>query len=141
MKVDESISEAVSRIYTACLYPDVEADLLGKQEAMKQGKFGAGILTDTVFKPSSLLTHRAEIFALLRRMPAAFHRGSGDGWSFLNLCNDAAGNLWTGEHRQMEKLVSLAMALGVGQFIFPRDLWEALPGGMPYVGFDLPPEA
>jgi hypothetical protein len=47
-------------------------------------------------------------------------------------CEDREGNLWTGEHLTMEKLLVMGMALGMVKLLVPRNLWSTLPGGMPY---------
>lgn len=63
-------------------------------------------------------------------------KSSGGGWTFLNACHDRHGNLWTGFHRRMEELFMLGLAIGKVHCLFPRDLWDALPGGMPFYMVD-----
>ena len=87
------------------------------------------------FHPTRLESHRSEILEILNLMPDAFHKDRGGGYTFLNLCEDKNGVLWA-EHLNMEQLVALAIGLKVGEFCLPRDLWAALPGGLPYVSFD-----
>ena len=70
---------------------------------------------------------KPEIKTLLEELPPEFK----EGWSFLNACNDKNGRQW-GEHRSMDELFSLGTAVGYVQCLMPRDLWSALPGGMPY---------
>lgn len=94
-----------------------------------------GIVRNFGFSPVKIDQHREEIRALLNEMPDTFHKGKGDGWSFLNLCNDKLGNQW-GEHRDMEALVALGIAAGMASYLLPRDMWSILPGGVPYVGFN-----
>lgn len=95
-----------------------------------QGKFG--------FHPGRLESHRAEIIAILQEMNPAFRKDGGGGFTFLNLCEDRNGVQW-GEHRSCDELVMLAIGIGVAKYCFPRDMWGVLPGGMPYIIFDLPP--
>lgn len=94
-----------------------------------------GIRHKFAFAPEKIQTHRAEIKALLDEMPEEFHLSGGGGWSFLNLCMDKHGEQW-GEHHTMESLIALGQAAGMAHYQLPRDMWEALPGGMPYVAFD-----
>lgn len=77
--------------------------------------------------------HEAEIAALLDELPEPFQLAIGGGWSFLNACDDKHGNQWTGLHQTMEFLFMLGMAAGMVRFALPRSMWQALPGGMPYI--------
>jgi hypothetical protein len=73
-----------------------------------------------------------EIMALLNELPKPFFETAGGGWSFLNACNDRNDDLWTGLHTVIEQLVCLGIAAGKISWLLPRNLWAALPGGMPY---------
>lgn len=95
---------------------------------------GIGRLDRTV-----VAEHVDLIVNMLHELPTEFQassRGGGGGWSFLNACMDRHGNQWTGLHRTM------AMLFGLGQAIdpplvtcqLPREMWNLLPGGMPYYG-------
>ncbi|MGV6875870.1 hypothetical protein ACUSIJ_24695 [Pseudochelatococcus sp. B33] len=75
----------------------------------------------------------ADIEAMLAQLPDEFQAAGGGGWSFLNACMDRGGGQWTGMHPTMDKLFMLGIAAGKARFLLPRDLWSALPGGMPYV--------
>lgn len=103
-----------------------------------------GIMHAYALDRVKLKQHRDEIFAMLREMQPQFHQDEGGGWSFLNLCEDRHGDLWTGEHWTMEKLICLGMGLEV-VWLAPseREGWGILPGGMPYVviSLDHPGEA
>lgn len=72
---------------------------------------------------------------MLAELPEPFFDNGGGGWSFLNLCTDRHDRLWTGEHSVCEQLIVLAQALDLATYPMPRDMWEILPGGMPYVMF------
>lgn len=77
--------------------------------------------------------HEAEIESMLAELPPEFSSTGGGGWSFLNACMDRNGNQWTGLHRTMDRLFMLGIAAGKARWLMPRELWPALPGGMPYV--------
>ena len=94
-----------------------------------------GIVHKVLVDKDKLEEHRPEVESWINQLGPEFRRSGGGGWSFLNLCMDAQGNQWTGMHMTMEHLVMLAMGLGLASFVFPRDLWPSLPGGMPYVVF------
>jgi hypothetical protein len=73
-------------------------------------------------------------------MDPNFHRhteeSGGGGWSFLNFCQDRHGTLWTGMHQTCEELIVLGIGLGMVKWCLPRGMWDALPGGMPYLVID-----
>jgi len=77
--------------------------------------------------------HEEEIGSMLSGLPNEFQQSGGGGWTFLNACMDKNGEQWTGMHQTMDKLFMLGIAAGKARFLLPRDLWPALPGGMPYV--------
>ena len=92
-----------------------------------------GIMTNVGFHPQRLESHRDAIRELLLELPDDFHAGKGGGTTFLNACVDRHGRQWTGLHLIMERLVLLGLATGQMRFTMPRDIWEVLPGSMPYV--------
>lgn len=94
-----------------------------------------GIVRKFGLNPEKISSHNEEIRALLNEMPDTFHKDTGGGWSFLNLCVDKSGAQW-GEHSNMEALLVLGIAAGMAEIMIPRDMWAIFPGGMPYVVFD-----
>lgn len=93
-----------------------------------------GIINNFSFHPERLSTHKDEINEIIELMPKEFQEHSGGGMSFLNLCVDKNGKQW-GEHRNMEQLVTLSIAIGKGKYSMPKAMWPALPGGVPYITF------
>jgi hypothetical protein len=91
-----------------------------------------GIVNKYGLNPERVEKHREDVRELLSQLPVDFFPGSGGGMSFLNACNNRDGELWTGEHRVMECLFVLGMALELVVCLLPREIWPALPGGMPY---------
>jgi len=96
-----------------------------------------GVRSKFGFHPRRIKTHENQIIEFLQELPPQFHKNSGGGWSFLNLCNTKDGEQWTGFHLRMEQLVCLGMAIGKMKYLLPKEVWSALPGGMPYVMIDL----
>ena len=90
-----------------------------------------GIIHPWGFNPQRLESHRDEVKTLLADLPDEFQQNGGGGMSFLNACMDREGNHW-GEHRNMDQLFSLGIGLGLAKSVLPREMWSALPGGMPY---------
>jgi hypothetical protein len=94
-----------------------------------------GIAHSAMFSQREVDRYRAEIAGMLDQLPAQFNPlpEGGGGWSFLNLCQDGDGNQWTDLHLVMERLVMLGIATNQAEWQFPRKMWSALPGSVPYV--------
>lgn len=90
-----------------------------------------GITISAGFHPVRLDGHRAEITAMLFELPEQFMSSNGGGWSFLNACHDKNGVQW-GEHINMQELFLLGLGIGKVKCLLLRDMWHAMPGGMPY---------
>lgn len=124
-----ALAERVDKVIKDCLY---------KAEEIPDGKppvdavIVKGIVRDFAFHPGRLAAHRADVAAMCDELPDNFHKSKGGGWSFLNLCMDKHGNQW-GEQSDGEALVVLAVGTEQGGYPLPREMWNVLPGGMPYV--------
>ncbi len=129
----DNIAEKVDEILRDALFKDEE---ISANEIPENAIVVEGIVQKFAFHPGRLKSHAEELRDILLEIPEPFHRGKGGGWSFLNLCNDKQGNQW-GEHRNMEQLVVLAIGMGLGKYSFPKNFWNSLPGGVPYVVFDI----
>lgn len=117
-------SERVDAIFRDCLFnADEETSSHVKAE---------GIVRNVEFHPERLNGHKAEIEAMLDELPDTFKKSGGGGMSFLNACEDKHGNQWTGQHQRMEQLFQLGIGVGKAEFLMPREIWDCLPGGMPY---------
>lgn len=117
--------ENVHAVFLDCLFKEFDPTdnhVIG--EAV-MGKFG--------FNPEKLKKYDSDIAAMLDELPETFKKSGGGGWSFLNMCEDKNGHQWTGFHKQVDELVALGTATGKMAFLMPRELWGALPGGMPYL--------
>jgi hypothetical protein len=130
--MEKTLSQKVNETFKDCLYRDAE---IPEDGTPKDAVLVEGIVQKFGFHPARLAGHKEEIRAYLERMPKEFHRETGGGWTFLNLCMDREGHQWA-EHPTIEQLVALAIGTGMGVYLLPRDMWNALPGGVPYVMFD-----
>lgn len=92
-----------------------------------------GIVITVLFIKEKLSAHQEEICSLLNELPDGFQKSKGGGMSFLKMCEDKNGNLWTGEHRVMEMLLLLGLGIEKISFAMTREMWSVLPGGMPYI--------
>jgi hypothetical protein len=86
--------------------------------------------------PERLESHRAEVAKMLVQLPDQFMASKGGGRSFLNACQTGDGQQWTGFHAAVEQLFALGIGLGMAAYLLPREMWPALPGGMPYLVID-----
>lgn len=117
-----------------CLYRDDEVpDGTPPADAV----IGKGIINDMCFHPGRLRENRETIREMLAELPESFDaHGPSKGMSFLAACETKNGVQW-GEHRSMETLFALGAACGFVKYLLPREMWRALPGGMPYLAVDL----
>lgn len=125
----ELTSEIVTATFMACLYKTAPKDT---SEAL----IIDGITNRFGFDPANVEAQKGTITALLMELDDAFMKSRGGGMSFLNACNDRHGNQWGG-HKQMEELFVMGMAIKKVLCPAPREMWNVLPGGVPYyVVFD-----
>lgn len=120
-------SDKVNRIFEECLYNEGESTEGHKEVHAIRHFIG--------FNPERVEKNKESINEMLLDLPKEFlseELGGGGGWSFLNACEDKDGNQWTDYHDTMDKLVALGLATEKLAFLMPRDIWTALPGGMPY---------
>lgn len=97
-----------------------------------------GVNITPAFDRERIAARRDDIIAMLEQLPDTFHVGFGGGWSFLNLCIDRNGEQWTDFHRVCDNLMCLGMAIGAVEYtVKQRDIWRAMPGGMPYITINI----
>lgn len=118
-------SKQIEGIFLDCLFRDGE-DTAPHVRA-------EGIMATVDFHSERLESHRAEVEAMLAELPDDFRESGGGCASFLNLCMDRHGRQWTDLQLAMNQLLTLGIALGKVIYPLPREVWGALPGGMPYV--------
>ena len=122
-------AKEVETVFLDCLFGPEEV----KENSMPAGTvIVEGIVGKYGFHPGRLERHRRQIAAWLLALPVEFQQSGGGGWSFLNACNDRDGAQWADHHRSMEQLFCLRIGLKLVHLQVPRDMWEILPGGMPY---------
>ncbi|MBM6866664.1 hypothetical protein H6A66_16095 [Bacteroides caecigallinarum] len=126
--------ENVDRIFSDCLFRShAEHDEYVKNQ-------GVVIKVQSVQNPKVIVcfhserleSHREEIKEMVLQLPESFHKGKGGGHSFLNMCENKDGDLWTGFQTEQEKLALLGMATHVLMPLLPIEESHILPGGMPY---------
>lgn len=117
-------AENVDSIFIDCLF--------AKDELHDNVVIAEGVLTKIGFNPVKLEKHSDEIYNMLKQLPEEFQKESGGGMTFLNAYKDKDGNQWTGLHQTMEQLVTLGIGINKVKYCTPKELWDLLPGGMPY---------
>ena len=117
-------SETVREIFLDCLFKENE----NRYNAI----MAAGITFSVGFNPIRLNKHKEDIVQLLDNLKDEFKQDLGGGYSFLEACCDKYGNHW-GEHRNVEELFLLGIAIDKVEYLLPRELWMTLPGGVPYL--------
>jgi hypothetical protein len=126
-------AERVVKILRDCLFKE---DELADGQTPPTAVIVEGILHPFGLHPERLENHRDEVTTMLQSLPKQFHtteNGGDGGWSFLNACQDANDVQWTGLHVTMDALFVLGIGLGLAAWLLPREYWNVLPGGMPYV--------
>jgi hypothetical protein len=123
-------AELVEEVFRDCLADDKDSHTTVKVE---------GVVHTAAFDRAELAKHHYLIGEMLGDLPLEFQpraNGGQDGWSFLQACNDKNGEQWTGLHMTIEQLLLLGIATGQAHFCLPKNVWPALPGGMPYFVVD-----
>jgi len=129
----KNLADKINEVLFDCFFKPEE--LVDGTKMPSNGIMVEGVVNNFGFNPERIEKNKEKIRSFLNMMPSEFHKNSGGGWSFLNLCMDANGNQW-GEHSNMEALVALGIASNMAKYVLPKELWSALPGGVPYVVFD-----
>lgn len=95
-----------------------------------------GINLNARLHQNALSLKREEIESMLYELPDSLKKSIGGGMSFLNMCQNSKGEQWCDLHETMDQLVCLGKGIGKLRFLMPREMWDVLPGGMPYIVVD-----
>ena len=97
-------------------------------------RYAPGIVFRTGLNPDKIEQHRNEIYEMLKQLPTAFWDSptGGGGYTFLALSIDKDGKQWGGQ-QHADMLMTLGLAAGYIQYLFPIEMWRELPGGVPYI--------
>lgn len=118
----------VRKVFLDCLFDEGYTD----KDIEDRGKMVQSVMICAGFDSAKLDKNREHIIELLEQLPDNFRKSSeSGGWSFLEACMDKNNHQW-GEHRSIDELLALGLAIDKVEFIAPRELWIALPGGVPY---------
>lgn len=92
-----------------------------------------GVAIKVSFDPEKIKEKEKDIISLLNQLPDDFKQSGGGGMSFLNMCTNNKGVMWTGEQLVVDQLFLLGNAIGKCKFLMPRENWNMFIGGMPYI--------
>jgi len=128
--------ENVNATFRSSLFTDEEVSNLSQEELLEKSVVVDGIRSKIGFNPDRIEELRDDITSMLGQFNKNFYSkdvGGEAGWSFLNMCKDKNGHLWTGMHNIMDKLIMLGLAIKGLKYCMPRDMWNVFPGEMPYI--------
>lgn len=134
-----SLSEWVREMFSDSMFTQEEVAAVPTGQLPENTVAVEGIRGKLGFHRERLEKHRQEVIDILKQMPPQFFKGHGYGYTFLALCETKDGVQW-GEHINVEQLCALAIGLNLGEWCLPREAWPLMPGGMPYIVFDLDPK-
>lgn len=123
----ELTSQNVHDTIKACLFDKAPADGPVPENAV----LVHGVVLSFGFDPELLQKQKENIESMLQQLPETFLQTKGGGWSFLEAPRRRDGVQW-GEHRDVDELVCLGLAINKVKYCLPREVWSALPGGVPY---------
>lgn len=121
--------EEVHAAFLDCLFLEEE---ITDGKPPKTAVLVEGIQATFALHPMRLMRKREQVGKWLFSLPEQFRADKGGGWSFLNACYDVNGEQWTGLHQRMDELFCMGLGLGIVSRLMPREMWDVLPGGMPY---------
>lgn len=132
-------SGAVERIILDCVWPDAEVEGWTTEQLVENSEVIEGIVNTYAFRPGKAEEHYDELLKMVNELPGEFIKaseGGKGGWTFLNLCMRADGEQWTDLHLVQERFACLCIAAGLASWVGPPELWQAMPGGVPFICFD-----
>lgn len=123
-------SENVTSVFMDSMFRDEEVADAKPQE----GEYlkGVGALRSIGFHPQRTESHRQDVVDMLECLNDTFKASVGGGWTFLHMCVDRDGEVWTDRHLVVDQLICLGVALNLVE-LTPREMNSILPGGVPYV--------
>lgn len=119
----------VERIFKSCLFDKGYT----QEDISERGIKCEGVVVRAMLDDIKVNEYRTEILDMLSQLPDKFVRSKGGGASFLAMCRKKDGSPWAGEHRYVDILVCLGIAVKELHYCLPRESWHILPGSVPYI--------
>lgn len=119
-----NMSEWVEYVFDKCIIQEVEDTSVQLKVNGLERVYG--------FNPKRLEQCRRLITEIVSELPESFKDEHGD--SFINVLRNKDGNNWTNDVSVCEKLVVLAIGLGLMEYTFEPGMWKFLPNnGTPII--------
>jgi hypothetical protein len=130
-KIEEALKDS--------LYRSEEVDTSGRciSEGFPVPVIVEGLTSTFYLNSERLNKNKDQVVKWLSEFEDGFMKGTGGGQSFLTFCQTKDGSQWGG-HKDCQNLLVLAIGLDLMGYCAPKEVWKALPGGMPYVFINLP---
>lgn len=137
-------AQNVEEVFMDCLLDDalgdkaklVASDVDRSEVAEKLKSIGVivaeGIVTSVGFDEEKINKRKDDIQSMINHLKPDFK----EGYSFIMVAFRSDGGQW-GEQRNAELLYLLGNAAGLARILMPRVMWPTLPGGVPYMQFDI----
>lgn len=117
--------ETVRKLFSECMFSDSE---IKDGAPTLEFTYVDGISHQFVLNTKKLNENKAKIAELIDLLPITIIPQS-----FMSLCCDNSGRLWTGDQSIMELLMVLGIACGIIEYTCPRGDWKNLIGGVPVI--------
>lgn len=127
-------SEVVHDTFMKCLYTEEEVE--DPSKAPEGAIISEGITLNVGFHPGRIAENKQLIIDMLNELPGKFFMNKGGGYTFTGMNVDRNGNCWANTESTMQELVLLGQAVGAVLCCAPREIWDVLPGGLPYYVID-----
>jgi hypothetical protein len=129
-------AENVQAVVLSALFTEKER----REQDLNDTNTGSAVVVHGVrsyfgFHPERIKAVKPQVAELLSHLADGFFQDAGEGLSFICLRETKAGEVWAEDPRVADDLICLALATGLGEFCLPREKWDVLPGGMPYIRF------
>lgn len=125
----ELTAKNVEKVFFDCMFKDSEVK---NNTAPINAITVDGIMAKFAFHPERTRGHKEEIQGFLNQLKDEFTEEHGGGATFIHMPFTKDDRQW-GEQRNAEQLLVIAIAVGLAEYLMPRAMWKALPGGMPYI--------
>ena len=120
-------SEEVHKIYRECLLSSDKGEFVD-DEPLIDFAIGEGIKRAAVFNTQRLAKNKESIIEMIDAL-SEFESEV----PFTALCVDKYGRQWTGEYAIVDELVQLGVAVETLSYLYDRNEWSSLPGGVPFI--------
>lgn len=114
-----------------CLYDEYEMQA-AEHRPPEDAVIVEGVVNKFGFHPERLESYRDQVREWLNALDDKFRADGGGGWSFMRMPFDEKERQW-GEQRTADFLLCMAIGLDLAKFAAPREVWQSLPGSVPYI--------